>query len=70
MKCPITLEPFVDPVMAEDGHTYERAAIMRALVLRHASPCTGARIGVLLRANHAMRNVVDEWTSDLELKRV
>ena len=22
--CPITLAPFIDPVIAADGHTYER----------------------------------------------
>jgi len=27
MTCPITLAPFVDPVIASDGHTYERCAI-------------------------------------------
>jgi hypothetical protein len=27
MTCPITLSPFVDPVIASDGHTYERCAI-------------------------------------------
>ncbi|RPF82504.1 MAG: hypothetical protein CBC65_000075 [Rhodothermaceae bacterium TMED105] len=27
--CPITLCPFVKPVVASDGHTYERTAIMR-----------------------------------------
>ena len=27
LNCPITLAPFVDPVVASDGHTYERNAI-------------------------------------------
>ena len=27
LTCPITLSPFIDPVIASDGHTYERCAI-------------------------------------------
>uniref|UniRef100_A0A7S4URN4 U-box domain-containing protein n=1 Tax=Paramoeba aestuarina TaxID=180227 RepID=A0A7S4URN4_9EUKA len=27
MRCPITLTPLIDPVLAADGHTYERNAI-------------------------------------------
>ena len=34
-KCPITQERFLDPVVAADGHTYERAAIERWLSGRH-----------------------------------
>ena len=29
--CPITNEMFVDPVVANDGHTYERTAIVKWL---------------------------------------
>lgn len=40
--CPITGEPMRDPVVAADGHTYERAAIARWLAESNKSPLTGA----------------------------
>lgn len=39
--CPITGEPMLDPVVAADGHTYERAAIARWLQASDKSPLTG-----------------------------
>jgi hypothetical protein len=40
--CPITGEPMIDPVVAADGHTYERAAIARWLSESDKSPLTGS----------------------------
>jgi hypothetical protein len=40
--CPITGEPMHDPVVAADGHTYERSAIARWLQTSDKSPLTGA----------------------------
>ena len=39
--CPITQEAIVEPVVAADGHTYERLAIVRWLSDHHTSPVTG-----------------------------
>ena len=41
-SCPITGEPMLDPVVAADGHTYERAAIARWLQASDKSPLTGS----------------------------
>jgi hypothetical protein len=38
--CPITLRVFQDPVVAADGHTYERAAIVRWITEYGTSPFT------------------------------
>jgi len=38
--CPLTLSLFVDPVIDREGHTYERAAIMRWLESNNTSPLT------------------------------
>ena len=38
--CPITYEIFEDPVKMPDGHTYERAAITKALLGNGLSPIT------------------------------
>ena len=40
--CPITGFPMVDPVVAADGHTYERTAIARWLATSNKSPMTGS----------------------------
>lgn len=40
--CPITLEIMRDPVIASDGHTYEREALLRWLKMSNNSPATGA----------------------------
>jgi len=39
--CPITGLPMVEPVVAADGHTYERPAIARWLQTSNRSPLTG-----------------------------
>ncbi len=38
--CPITLELFDDPVIAEDGNTYERKAITEWITRHGTSPIT------------------------------
>lgn len=39
--CPITQEIMLEPVIAMDGHTYEREAILQALYTSMLSPMTG-----------------------------
>ena len=41
LRCPITLEVMRDPVLASDGHSYERDAIERWLINHRTSPLTG-----------------------------
>ena len=42
--CPISLECMVDPVVASDGHTYERVHIEAWLASHDTSPVTGERM--------------------------
>merc|ERR1712187_786193 len=42
--CPITHELMVDPVMLDDGHSYERTAIEEWLKDNDTSPNTGERL--------------------------
>jgi len=55
--CPITREVMTDPVVAEDGHSYERFAIRQWFSEgKSTSPKTGLQMpGRVLIANHAMR---------------
>ena len=60
--CPITQELMDDPVMAFDGHTYERRAIESWLKRRHTSPKTGEELTTaVLLPNHAIRGQIVEW---------
>jgi len=43
--CPITTEIMSDPVMAADGHAYDRYAIERWLATKSTSPLTGEELG-------------------------
>lgn len=60
LKCPITLQVFRDPVMAEDGHTYERTAIERWLRRNQTSPMTTEPMGLNLLSNRSLKSVIAE----------
>ena len=51
-----------DPVMASDGHTYERAAIEKWFDRKLTSPKTGADLETrVVFPNHLLRNQIREW---------
>jgi len=52
--CPILHSLIDNPVVADDGHTYEKAAIEEALQLRSRSPMTNACMSKILIPNLAM----------------
>lgn len=60
--CPITLEVLVDPVVLEDGFTYERDALVDWLRMNNTSPMTGNVLkhsGVFF-PNHALRQWIEQ----------
>ena len=66
--CAITQEEMRDPVIAGDGHCYERAAIVdwfRRAARRQVpptSPNTGAELtSTELVPNHSLRQAIEEW---------
>lgn len=62
--CPITLQVMADPVVAADGHSYERSAISEYLNGKNnqRSPLTGAPLNNKdLFENHALRTMIMEW---------
>ena len=60
-KCPITRAVMVDPVVLADGHTYERHAIVKWLLLHNKSPKTGADLqDKRVTPNHSMRSVIQD----------
>ena len=62
--CPITSCVFEDPVLAEDGITYERHAITQWILQNATSPMTRQPLSLTnLRPNYAIRNLINELHS-------
>ena len=77
-RCPITHEVFRDPVVASDGHTYEREAIESWIFIdnigssaccrrrRRLSPMTGLPLETyVLLPNHALKKAIEERSQRL-----
>ena len=61
--CPITFELPLDPVIAEDGRTYERSAIEEVIRTQGAglrSPITNKPMGARLTASLQLRNTIEK----------
>ena len=59
--CSITRDIMVDPVLAMDGHSYERSAIERWYETHTTSPVTNKDIGNTLVPNHNLRKMIQDW---------
>jgi Mg-chelatase subunit ChlD len=61
-RCPITLNDIDDPVIAADGHTYERAAITEWFRQHDTSPLTGVKLSTkVLTTNWAIKQIIEEY---------
>lgn len=70
LVCPISLQLFEDPVLAEDGHTYERAAITEWIRLNGTSPLTRQPLQIDgLRPNIIIKKIVDDFEKNAQSKR-
>lgn len=70
LVCPITYTLFREPVVAEDGHTYERQAIIQWIKCDNTSPLTREPITIEgLRPNHIVRNLVEEFRNKLSKRQ-
>jgi len=62
LMCPITQRVMLNPVVAADGHTYEKEAIVRWLISKDKSPLTGEKLNdQSLRRNHNIRKLVSSF---------
>lgn len=60
--CPLTRDVLRDPVVASDGHSYERSHIERWLVEHETSPMTGEKLRhTHLTENHALRSAIERF---------
>ncbi len=67
--CPITLELFRDPVLAQDGHTYEREAIENWIQKNGTSPTTGQQLSLEhLYPNNIVKKLVAAFETSLDKK--
>ena len=67
LRCPISLEVMRDPVIAADGHSYEREAITRWLGAHRTSPLTGRPLAnTSLVPNHRLRSVIQDLGLEVE----
>ena len=70
MKCPITHEIIIDPVVAQDTHSYERSAIQKWFDTgNRTSPLTREVITTKLTTNHALKSQINEWIEDQQSGR-
>ncbi len=62
LLCPLTLELFRDPVLAQDGHTYERDAIEEWIRKTGTSPITRQPISIQhLISNITVKKIVGSF---------
>ncbi|GMI29135.1 hypothetical protein TeGR_g11047 [Tetraparma gracilis] len=70
-ECPITMEVMKDPVIAADGHSYERSAIAEWLAANATSPRTNEKMdGKGLIPNHGLRAMIQDWEERRKEARV
>ena len=63
--CPISYEVMVDPVIAADGHVYERVQIERWLEDKKTSPKTNAVLTTkVLYPVHALKTLIEDWEQE------
>ncbi|CAF3411838.1 unnamed protein product [Rotaria socialis] len=64
LNCPLTCDIFRDPVIGQDGHTYEREDIIAWLQQHGTSPITREPMTIeSLRPNHIVRKMIDEFVA-------
>lgn len=60
--CPITFEIMKDPVLASDGHTYEREAIERWIKEKKTSPVTRQPMtSATLTPNYSIKHLIAQF---------
>lgn len=68
--CPISLALMTDPVMAADGHSYQRSAIVQHLKQSWLSPATNKHLAnKKLTENFALRSAIQDYVAVLFAKK-
>mmetsp|Transcript_8626 Transcript_8626/g.18330 ORF Transcript_8626/g.18330 Transcript_8626/m.18330 type:complete len:486 (+) Transcript_8626:43-1500(+) len=65
MRCPITQDIMIDPVVASDGFTYERSAIQKWIAKRGTSPMSNLLLAYkVVYPNHVVKKAIQEWCDE------
>jgi len=65
--CPLTMRVMINPVIAGDGHTYERDEIQKHIDLQMISPLTGDRLPFKhLIPNIVLKKLIENMAPDLK----
>ena len=64
MRCPITLNIFLNPVFTDDGFTFEKEAIKNWLKNNNTSPITRLPISKNLIKNRLLRSLIEQYLND------
>ena len=67
--CPLSNQVFVDPVIASDGHTYERAAILNHVMRGQKSPFDNSVLEDRFFPNVMVKQKASEWTAQQSAPR-
>eukprot|EP00831_Metopus_contortus_P058646 TRINITY_DN50781_c0_g1_i1.p1 TRINITY_DN50781_c0_g1~~TRINITY_DN50781_c0_g1_i1.p1 ORF type:complete len:144 (+),score=34.49 TRINITY_DN50781_c0_g1_i1:466-897(+) len=67
--CPIVYSIFKEPVIAEDGHTYEKQAITQWLQTHRCSPLTREPMGKKLFVDYKTKQVILELQEKKKKKK-
>lgn len=59
--CPISFDYFKEPVVANDGYTYEKSEIKMWLKKNNISPITGNKINSVLVPNNVIKTLVTHY---------
>jgi Mg-chelatase subunit ChlD len=60
--CPISMDLMTDPVIGNDGHTYEKTAITEWLINHSVSPLTRRPMTLQdIQPNFALRGAIERW---------
>jgi hypothetical protein len=70
ITCPITMVVMREPVVADDGHTYERSAITEWVRRKGTSPLTRERMSSHFVPNMAIRKMIERLKSTKKRKIV
>lgn len=69
--CPISMDIMTDPVIASDGQTYNRPALLQWLQVRQISPLTNQPItnsGIV--TNYALRAAIERWMAQNQGRQI
>lgn len=67
--CPITYELMREPVVAMDGHTYEKHAIEKWLKSNHTSPRSGEAMEATIIPNINLKKLIQDIINEVTCRK-